>query len=219
MACASCPASRCSATTRRPGECRRCAPTQGDIGCDAVVLGPRRLDAEALGDARQADARSTRAIPTATTHAQGHVDLLATARRRGLCRSALSHGGRPRPARAACRAHEHAGDRPCDRQRARRPPLRLLEERRRAHGPARRAGRHHPDQDRPEGGHRSVRPRQRRIPGRARVRRLPDRGDGPAHDRASRARARTSASGATAASARSRPTTCRSSTGSRPTST
>ena len=63
---------------------------------------------------------------------------------------------------------------------ARGPPLRLLEERRRTHGKAWSSGRHDPDQDRAEGDARSLWLGQRRIPGGAGIRRLPDRGDGPA---------------------------------------
>ena len=128
---------------------------------------PGRVDAEALGDARQAlqiDAR----YPDGTTlrkdmwtywrllEGEVYVD-----------RPYRTAGDLDPPVLHVELMNTPVVD-PAHRPRARRSPLRLLEERRRADGPARRAGRHDPDQDRTEGGHRSLRPRQRRIPGRSR---------------------------------------------------
>ena len=139
------------------------------------------MDAEALGDAGPAGAIEARYPDGAATRKdmwtywrllEGEVYVDA----------ALSHGGRPRSAGAARRADEHAG-RSTAAPAASWPIISTSTGRTAPSGwTARRAGRHDSDQDRPERRHRSLRTRQRRIPGRAGVRRLPHFGDGPAHD-------------------------------------
>ena len=130
------------------GQVKGVHTNRGDIKCDLVIWGLGAWTPKHWHDARARGRRVDCRYPDGGTQTQGHVDLLAPARRRGLRRPALSDRGRPEPAGAAHR-DLRAGGRQGNRQRARRLSVRLFQEWQRAHGPARPAGRHGADQDRP----------------------------------------------------------------------
>ena len=193
------------------GRARAVLTDRGRIACDVVVWGLGAWTPRHWAHAREA---LTAHVPLSRRQRrdEGHVDLLAAPRGRGLLRRAVRDGRRPESPRAPRRdlRARRGSDLGAPDQGLH---VRILQERQRADGPARSPGRDDAGQARAHRGHRSLRPRERRVPGGPLVRRLLLRGDGADDVAVQGAAGPSSGSGATGASARSRRTTCRCSTG------
>ena len=181
MACASSPVSRSSATMRPPVACRRCAPIAGDIVCDAVVLGlgawtPKHwamLGKPMTIDARYPDGATVRKdMWTYWRLLEGEVYVEQPYRTAGDLDPPVLH---------VELMSTPVIDRSTGRELADHLYVYWKNGAERMDRPGVQGGTI-PIKIGPECGHRSVRARQRRVSGRAGVRRLSDFGDGSAHD-------------------------------------